>query len=210
MNIDVFHDTVCPWCRIGQVHLRQAIERWGGEPVNVHYRAFLLDPTTPSEGRPMSDLVAKLGGQARADEMHARVCSMGEACGVDFTFEQIQRIPNTIRSHQLLKLAPLARQEEVVNALHEAHFSRGQDIGDIDVLVDIAGCLGMDQEAVRDGLVNQTKLTEVLGDLNFAREAGITGVPFFIFDGKYALSGAQPLEVFVQVMEQISAEKVLE
>lgn len=210
MKIGLFQDTVCPWCRVGKAHLFKALEQFQQEPVEVRYHAFLLDPTTPPEGRPMSSLVERLGGQARADEMHARVCQIGEACGVDFQFEKIDHIPNTMRSHELIKLAPLDRQEAVVQELHDAYFSRGEDIGDMEVLLEVARRVGLDTQVIQNGLLHEEKRAEVLEDLQFARDAGISGVPFFIFDGKYALSGAQPVEVFVQVLEQISSGNVLE
>ncbi|WAH37226.1 DsbA family oxidoreductase [Alicyclobacillus dauci] len=206
MKIDVFQDTVCPWCRIGKAHLLQALETWKGEPVEIRYRAFLLDPTTPQEGKPMSTLVEKLGGAERAQEMHAHVCKIGEACGLDFQFDQIEHLPNTLLSHQLIKLAPADKQQQIVEALHDAYFQFGKDIGDIDVLIEIANQNGLDADSVRDELQRESKLPEVMDDLNFAREAGISGVPFFIFNDKYALSGAQPVEVFLQALEQIHSE----
>lgn len=206
MKIDVFHDTVCPWCRVGKRHLLQALEQLGSEAVEIHYRAFLLDPTTPPEGKSRSTLIAHLGGKERSEQMHNHLCKVGEACGLEFNFDEIDRIPNTLLSHQLIKLAPRDKQQSVVDALNEAYFERGLDIGQLDVLLELAREQGLDVNRVEAGLINQVKLQEVEEDLAFARDTRITGVPFFIVNDGYALSGAQPVEVFVQALTQIANE----
>lgn len=207
MKIDVFQDTVCPWCRIGKAHLMQALEQLSIEPLEIHYRAFLLDPTTPIEGNPRSALVERLGGKERSDEMHNHLCQVGEACGLEFNFENIEQIPNTLLSHQLIKLAPHDKQQAIVEALHDAYFEHGRDIGQLDVLLDIAKTHGMDVSDVETRLRSQEKLPEVENDLAFAQAASISGVPFFVVNDQYALSGAQPIEVFVQALKQIDEEQ---
>lgn len=206
MKIDVFHDTVCPWCRIGKTHLLQALEAWHEEPVEISYRAFLLDPSTPPEGRPMSSFAEKVGSQDVVDQMHQRVCQVGEACGLDFHFENIAQLPNTILSHQLIKLTPMEGQQAMVEALNDAYFEQGLDIGQMSVLLDIARAQGLNRTEVEQQLTSERMLPAVLEDLAFARDAKISGVPLFIFNDQYALSGAQPVEAFLQALKQIHAQ----
>ncbi|WDL99058.1 DsbA family oxidoreductase [Alicyclobacillus sp. ALC3] len=206
MKIDVFQDTVCPWCRIGKQHLFQALETWNGEPVEIHWRAFLLDPTTPAEGRPYSDLAKKFGGEERVAQMQDRICEAGEACGLDFAFGQVHNMPNTILSHQLILATPLELQTQMTDAVTAAHFEEGKDIGNLEVLLDIAVSLGLDRDEMREKVQSKAVRQAVERDLTFAQEAGISGVPLFIFNDKYAISGAQPVEVFVQALQQIHAE----
>lgn len=207
MKIDVFQDTVCPWCRIGQAHLMQALEQISIEPIEINYRAYLLDPTTPAEGKSRSTLVERLGGQAQSDEMHNRLCEIGEACGLDFNFEEIEQIPNTLLSHQLIKLTPHDQQQAMVDALHDAYFEHGRDIGQLDVLLDIARAQGLDVAEVETHLRANDTLQEVESDLHFAENASISGVPFFVIDDQYGISGAQPVDVFVQALKQIEEDK---
>lgn len=183
MKIGVFQDTVCPWCRVGKAHLFKALEQFQQEPVEVRYHAFLLDPTTPPEGRPMSSLVERLGGQARADEMHARVCQIGEACGVDFQFEKIDHIPNTMRSHELIKLAPLDRQEAVVQELHDAYFSRGEDIGDMEVLLEVARRVGLDTQVIQNGLLHEENGRRCLKTFSLREMQGFPAFHFLSLTG---------------------------
>jgi predicted DsbA family dithiol-disulfide isomerase len=206
VKIDIFQDTVCPWCRIGKQHLFQALEAWHEEPVEIYWHAFLLDPTTPEEGRPYSELAKKLGGPERMAEMNQRVCQVGEACGLDFQFESVQKIPNTKLSHQLIQITPAGLQTAMNDAVMKAHFEEGRDIGDMEVLLDIAEEVGCNRTEIRDKLLRGEGIQAVNDDLAFAREAGISGVPLFIFNDQYALSGAQPVEVFVQALQQIHAE----
>ncbi|WP_067623903.1 DsbA family oxidoreductase [Alicyclobacillus acidiphilus] len=204
LKIDIYQDTVCPWCRIGQAHLMQALRKISIEPLEINYKAFLLDPTTPPEGRPRSTLIEKLGGQQRSDEMHNRLCKIGEACGVEFHFEEIERIPNTLLSHQLIKLTPHDKQRAMVDALHDAYFEQGLDIGQMDVLLDIAKSQGLDPVEVKGKLLAEEQLPEVERDLAFAEAANISGVPFFVINDTYGISGAQPVDVFVQALTQIA------
>ncbi|MCL6517146.1 MAG: DsbA family oxidoreductase [Alicyclobacillus sp.] len=205
MRIDIFQDTVCPWCRIGKAHLFEALARWREEPVEIRWRAFLLDPDAPDEGRPASVLAAKLGGEARMRQMHQRICQLGEACGIDFRFDAVERLPNTRLSHQLIAITPQTLRTRMVDAITRAYFEEGRDIGQLSVLLDLAASLGLDRDETRVRLEAGEGLASVEADLAFAREAGITGVPFFIFNDRLAVSGAQPVEVFVQALNEARA-----
>lgn len=203
MQIDVFHDTACPWCRIGKAHLKQALAQWDGEPVEIQYHTFFLNPTIPPEGYNFRDYMsAKGGGRVPIEQWFAEPRDAGQRAGVTFNFEKIMAAPNTTLSHQLIALAPPPQQEALMDAIYAAYFEHGQNIGDADVLVAIAEKHGMDGVDVRQQLENNTTRTAVLAAYQQAQQLGVTGVPFFVFNGRLALSGAHPPETILQVMHQ--------
>lgn len=207
MQIDVFQDTVCPFCRIGKKHLELALERWQGEPVEVRYRSFFLNPGIPAEGYEFGPyMLAKGGGRMKLEDFFDAPRRMGEAVGLTFNFEQIGRAPNTLLSHRLIALAPDDKRRAVIDTVYSAYFEFGRDIGDLDVLVDIAATCGLDAGETRRRLLSDEATDQVEADMDFAHRAGITGVPFFVLNDRYAFSGAQPPEVILRVMGQVAAE----
>jgi predicted DsbA family dithiol-disulfide isomerase len=209
VQIDVFSDTVCPWCRIGKRHLELALAGWDGEPVTVRYRSFFLDPTIPPEGRDFkAHMLAKGGGRVSLEDFFALPRQRGAAVGLTFNFEAIEKAPNTTLSHRLVYLTPEAQRGEMLDAVFAAYFEHGRDIGDVDVLVEIAEGAGLDGPAVRAALATggeaDVGTAAVLADVEFARQVGINGVPFFIFNGRYAFSGAQPPEAIRRVLQQVA------
>lgn len=208
MIIDVFQDTVCPWCRIGKKHLLDAIATWKGEPITIRYRTFFLDPTLPKEGRPFRETMeATKGGKQVVDQMIQHVTEAGKRSGVTFHFDKVTRMPNTYASHVLIKLASDEQATRLVEAIYQAYFEEGQDIGNVDVLVSIASAVGMDAEEVRKAIDSDQVREEIQEDLALAGQIQITGVPFFVFDNQLALSGAHPVENFHKAFEQIQKEK---
>ncbi len=203
MMIDIYLDTVCPWCRIGKKHLFEAIARWKGEPVNIRYRSFLLDPSVPKEGLPFRETMEQLkGGPQVFDQMLHHVTQAGEAAGIVFRFDRVQYRPNTLASHALIKLAPPEKTGEVTEAIFKAYFEDGLDIGNLDVLVSIAQEQGFEPEEIRQQILSGAKLDEIEDDMAHARELQISGVPFFVIDGKLGLSGAHPAENILQAFEK--------
>lgn len=209
MQIDIFSDTVCPWCRIGKRHLELALADWPGEPVTIRHRSFFLDPDIPAEGYDFqAHMTAKGGGRMTPEDFFAMPRQRGKAVGLTFNFEDIAKAPNTMLSHRLVYLTPEAERGAMLDAIFAAYFEFGRDIGDPDVLAAIAGEQGQDAAAIRAALAGDAAEAQVLADVDFARQAGISSVPFFIFNDKYALSGAQPVEVMGRVLQQV-AEKDL-
>jgi len=207
MNIDIFSDTVCPWCRIGKRHLELALAEWHGEPVTVRYRSFFLDPTIPPEGEDFrAHMTAKGGGRMMPEDFFAMPRQRGQAVGLTFNFEAIGKAPNTMLAHRLVYLTPETERGAMLDALYAAYFEFGRDIGDRNVLAAIAGEQGQDAAAVRAALAGDAGEAQVLADVAFARQAGISSVPFFVFNDKYALSGAQPVEVMGRVLAQVAGE----
>ncbi|MGG1312757.1 MULTISPECIES: DsbA family oxidoreductase [Cohnella] len=208
MHIQMYSDMVCPWCRIGKKNLRDAILEWSqspGDGVTVSYHAFLLDPTLPPEGLPFKPLMEKkFGGPDRLAPMLERVTQAGADVGVAFRFDRVTRMPNTVLAHRLTYLVPENRREEWIDAVMTAYFEFGKDIADRDVLLEIAGDLGLEAGDLAGRLAKGEGEAEVNADLQRAQKMGITGVPFFVIDGKYALSGAYPAADLVRAFAKIS------
>lgn len=205
MRIDVFQDTVCPWCRIGKAHMQIALDQWDGEPVEVYYHTFFLNPNIPDEGYDFAQYMnAKGGGRVPLAQWFDAPRRAGEAVGLTFNFEAIEHAPNSTLSHELIALAPDDKKEPIIDAVYAAYFEFGQNIGDIDVLVNIAEENDLDAVAVRQQLESHTKRNAVLKDAQQAQQLGITGVPFFVFNNQLGFSGAQPPQAFLQVFQQLA------
>ncbi len=210
MRIDVFSDTICPWCYIGKRRFEKARAQRAGLDIDIHWRAFQLNPDMPTEGMDRKHYVeTKFGGPDRAREVYARVASAGTGEDIAFNFASISRTPNTVASHRLIRFAhdQPGGQDAVVDALFEAYFLHGEDIGDNDVLVAAAQRAGLDPEAARAFLLSDEYAHAVRAEDVRARQLGIQGVPFFIINNKYGVSGAQSPEVFVEVFDQVLADE---
>ena len=206
MYVDVFHDTVCPWCRIGKRRLSDALARWDGPPVAVRYHPFFLDDTVPPEGVDFRAYMARnKGGEANLAPLFEGARRAGAAAGLTFHFDKIRYATNTLLSHRLIALAPDDRKEAVVDGIYRAYFEEGRDIGDLDTLVAIASEAGLDAAATAELLRGDAARDEVLAEAAWAREAGIGGVPPFIVDGALALSGAQPSEALLAALRRAAA-----
>lgn len=206
MKIDLFVDIVCPWCRIGKQHLFQAMEQWSGEAVEVNIHAYQLDPNMPAEGVKLAKYFEKFGNPGMVKQMTDRVCEAGAQCGLHFDFNHVDHMPNTLRSHQLIKLAPAEQKLTVLDGLYEAYFTKALDVYDMDVILDVAEQAGMERADTRARLEAGEGTKAVKEDLEFARRVGIQGVPFFIINDKYALSGAQPVEAFLNAFEKVGSQ----
>ncbi len=202
MQIDLYLDTVCPWCRIGKRNLERAISAWDGEPVEVRYRPFLLDPDLPDEGEPFLPYFRERKGIDAPWPMFDRVAAIGAAAGLDFHFDRVERSPNTLRSHALLALAPADVQSALLDRIQHAYFEEGRDIGDAATLADLAAEVGLDRAETAAALARDDLLAEARTAADAARRFGIQGVPFFVIDGRVAVSGAQPPERLLQAMRQ--------
>ena len=203
MQIDVFHDTVCPWCRIGKQHLKLALQQWTGEPVTVRYHTFFLNADLPPEGKEFrSHLLAKGGGRMTLQQFFDIPRERGAQVGLTFNFEAIERAPNTLLSHRLIAMTPEAQRETMIDALYAAYFEHGRDIGDLETLAAIAGEVGLNAADIRQRLLTDEAQPEVLAEVRLAQELGVTGVPFFVVDNRIAFSGAQPPEFMLKVLNQ--------
>ena len=201
MRIDVFSDVVCPWCFVGKRRLEQALDAAKIADAEVHWHAFQLNPDLPPEGVDRRQYLEAKFGPGAMERIHARLDEAGRSAGIDFQFDKIQRSPNTLDAHRLLWLAGTrGRQGPLKEALLRAYFLEGRDVGDRAVLADIAARVGMDGD-IPAWLASDAGIREVREDLMQAARFQISGVPFFIFEGRLALSGAQPPEVFLQALD---------
>jgi predicted DsbA family dithiol-disulfide isomerase len=153
---------------------------------------------------------AKGGGRVPLEQFFAAPRQMGAAVGLVFNFDQIERAPNTLLAQRLIAITTVEQRGALLDAVYAAYFEHGRDIGDLETLVEIAATHGMDLAATREQLAGDAGRVEVLADLRWAQEAGIGGVPFFVFDERYAVSGAQPPDVLLQVMEQVADGTIAE
>ena len=209
MQIDVFQDTVCPWCRIGKRHLALALAEWTGDPITVRYHPFFLNESLPPAGvafRPY--MLAKGGGRISLEQFFDAPRQAGAAIGLDFNFEAIEYAPNTLLSHRLIALSggysdgDTSQGLAILDAVYQAYFVEGRDIGQLDVLVDIATAHGWTASTIRDLLTSDTATAEIEQRVATARQIGVSGVPFFVFNNMFATSGAQPPHVLRQIIEQ--------
>lgn len=211
-QIDVISDVVCPWCFIGKRHLEQALETWRAQhpdetPV-VRWHPFQLNPDLPAAGVPRKQyLENKFGGPARAKEIYARVSAAGQRAGIDFAFDAIQVQPNTIDAHRLMHHAgEQGRQDAMAEVIFRRYFLEGADLTDRQILADIAQQAGMDRDEALAYLAGDADRELIEEQDRRARAIGVEGVPFFIFNQRLALSGAQPPEVMLEAMEKAREE----
>ena len=205
MHVEIYSDIVCPWCFIGKRRLEQAIETAGyANRVHVAWRPFQLNPTMPKSGMDRRTyLDAKFGGAEARRAIEERVAKAGEADGIVFAFDRIERTPNTFEAHRLMWRAQHhKKQDDLAEALFHTYFSEGRDIGDGQTLVDIAAEIGLDRDEVRQFLASDQGVEEVRTEEAAGHRLGIRGVPYFMLNGTYAISGAQPPDIFVSALQK--------
>lgn len=210
MLIDVISDTICPWCYIGKRRLEAALAQRPEIEFEAVWRPFQLNPDMPAEGTDRDAYIdAKFGGRDRAKKIYERIADVGRQEGLEFDIGQQKRLPSTVDSHRLNHWALTAGvQDEVVELLFEKYFILGDDIGDPEVLVSVAEAAGMDADIVRDLLSGDADRDLVLREEATSRRMGISGVPCFVIDRKYALVGAQDPDVLLRAIDQaVLAEK---
>lgn len=212
LTIDIVSDVVCPWCYIGKRKLEAALALPGAAAlptVEVRWHPFQLNPDLPDEGVSRKQyLEEKFGGPERAAEIYTRVLAAGRSAGLELNIDGIARQPNTRAAHALIAFAQQSggsAGSDVKERVLKAYFVENRFIGDIEVLVDIAGEAGLDAEAARDFLQDPAQLEAVARADAQARSMGISGVPFFIFNQKLAVSGAQDPATLLDAMQQALA-----
>jgi predicted DsbA family dithiol-disulfide isomerase len=205
LPIDVVSDVVCPWCYVGKRYLEQAIALKPEIPVAVRFRPYLLNPWVPREGMSREDyLVTKFGSVERYNANSQRIIDIAAKAGLDYARDKIKRQPNTIDCHRLI--AWTDEPAQMKQRLMQLYFSEGGDLTDLDVLVKAAADCGMDAEGVRKRLATDEDVARIEAEAASANEAGIQGVPFFIFGNLLAVNGANPPEHLAQAIEQAAAE----
>jgi predicted DsbA family dithiol-disulfide isomerase len=209
-RLDIHSDVVCPWCYLGAANLLKALAtREGAHPFAIRWHPFRLDPTIPPEGLDRDAYMrGKFGDVARLADSHARLVEMGRDAGLDFRFERITRAPNTLDAHRLIRwAAPESLQTRVAMVLFRRYFELGEDISDHAVLRSGAEEAGLDGAAIARLLASDADRDEVAAEARAAADMGITGVPTFIVAGRYAVSGAQPSDVWTRLMDELDASR---
>jgi predicted DsbA family dithiol-disulfide isomerase len=211
ITVDVVSDVVCPWCFIGQKRLDKAVAAAGDVDVHIRWRPFQLDPTIPPQGKDRREYMrAKFGSDERIREIHARIEPLGEAEGISFAFDAIKVAPNTLDAHRLIRWAGAAGeavQNRLVRRLFQLNFEEGVNIGDHAVLVEAAREAGMDASVVATLLPTDADVEAVRTEIATASRMGISGVPCFLLEGKYAVMGAQDVDTLADAIRQVAAAK---
>lgn len=209
LKIEVVSDPVCPWCYVGKRRLESALGQRPGLDVDLQWQPFQLNPDMPRSGRNRREYYREKFGAETAETLLAGMQQTGEAVGIEFGSDPDAMAPNTLSAHVLMHWADVDEGVDA-NALAEklfaAHHVACEDIGDHAVLVRIAGEVGMDEGEVAERLAAGIDEEAVKAKIAHSASLGVSGVPFFIVNGKYGISGAQPPEILIEAFDQISAE----
>lgn len=209
VQVDIVSDVMCPWCIVGYRQLEQALGQVGAGAY-IRWHPFELNPGMPPEGQNLGDHIAEKYGASPDQSQRNRemLTELGQSLGIDFQFSAESRIVNTFAAHQLLDWAQEhGLQHPLKLALFEAHFTKARDVSDMDVLVDVAGIVGLDQDAARAVLSSASQAESTRARQQFWTSRGISGVPSMVFDGRYLLTGAQGADTYAQMLRKVIAEK---
>jgi len=203
MQIHIVADMICPWCYIGKRQFEQALAERPDLAPTIRWLPFQLNPDMPPEGMDRVDYLAGRFGAEAVKQMDTQMTELAKSLGLEVHFDEINRVPNTLAAHTLSRWADAeGLQHQVIEALFEANFVTGQDIGDTDVLCDIAERVGMDPKVVRERLEQGVDRDSVNQEDQMIRGMGIQGVPCTIIDRKFVVSGAQGVEGFGQALDR--------
>jgi predicted DsbA family dithiol-disulfide isomerase len=207
-KIDIISDPICPWCYIGKTRLDRALEANPTHDFVIEWHPFQLNPEMPTNGMDRREyLETKFGGQDGAIRVYSQIDTTAREMGLDLNFAGIKRTPNTIDAHRLILWAGLeGMQNSVVDRLFKAYFKEGRDISEHSVLVRIATAAGMDGNAIKRLLESDSNIEDIRTRDTKSREAGVQGVPAFVVDNHYVVSGAQPTEMWEQVIKEVLAK----
>ncbi len=208
IQIDVFADVVCPWCRIGKARLSKALDQFPSYQFTQRWRPFQLQPSIPANGVNWQEFTPqKFGGASQADAMFQRVAEVGSSEGLTFRFDKVATAPNTVDAHRLILLASQSNKTwQMVEQLYTAYFEKGADLNNEEALVALAQNAGLERENVVQLLHSEALKDEVIHSQIQAQQLDITGVPFFIINQRYGISGAQPTELFVEALDRAASE----
>jgi predicted DsbA family dithiol-disulfide isomerase len=208
MRIDIVFDTVCPWCFVGKRRFDRALKLRPHLNPEVRYRSFLLNPDLPPQGVDRREyLERKFGGSHQYDRMSKSLVHTGKGEGINFALDKIKRTPNSANSHRLVRLAhTLGSQHEALELLFKAYFERGLDLGNVEVLIDLAEEVGIKRHMAHAHLSGDNDLDAVYNENARMHRLGITGVPCYIFNEGRAIAGAQDPEILVRMLDMAVAQ----
>ena len=207
VKLDIISDPICPWCYIGKTLLDQALAIRPDHPFEIEWHPFQLNPDMPAKGMDRREyLETKFGGKEGAIRAYAPVLERAEAAGLAIDFAAIKRTPNTLDAHRLLHWAGIEGcQDRMAMSLFQAYFTEGRDIGDHEVLADLADSLSLDGAMIQRLLATEADRDAIRARDTQFREMGISGVPTFIVGGQHAVPGCQPAELWVKVIDDLTA-----
>jgi predicted DsbA family dithiol-disulfide isomerase len=213
IKIDVVSDVVCPWCYIGKRRLEKAVDQLKDKyNFQIEYHPFELNPDTPKDGYDQKIYLSnKFGGEDRYLEITENTTNVAAEDGLSFNFAIQKKSPNTFDAHRIIFYSQReGKQAEIVEAFYEAYFTKGIDLTKTENLIAVATEAGLTRKKVEAFLLSDEGIKEVREMENHGRSIGITGVPFFIINNKYAVSGAQPAEFFLNAIPDISSKTTVE
>ncbi len=211
IRLDIISDVVCPWCYVGKSYLDRALEARADHPFAIEWHPFQLNPDMPPQGMDRRDyLELKFGGKEGAARAYAPLVDHAKAAGVALNHDLIRTIPNSLDAHRLIHWAGLeGRQTPMVSALFRAYWTEGRDIGDTEVLADVAGEVGLDR-AMMERLLQGDADREAIRDRDaHARARGVSGVPTFVIADRHVVQGAQPTDSWLSIIDELT-EKLKE
>jgi len=204
IRLDIFSDPVCPWCFIGKANLDRALEAHPAHPFRIEWHPFQLNPDMPAGGVDKHRYLAEKFGEDRLVQMHLRLKEASRAAGAEIDPDTPKRMPNTLDAHRLIHWAGLeGRQTAVVSAIMRAYWREGRDIGNAGVLTDIAAAAGMDRAVTARLLASDADADDIRARDADARQKGVNSVPTFLIAQHYVVTGAQPPEVWGNVIREL-------
>lgn len=207
VKVEVWHDTICPWCRIGLHNLESVVADWDGPPIEIVHKAFVFSPDLPPEGVDMRQSLSVRMSAEQIEAMFARATRAGASAGLHFDFDKVRVSPQTIPSHVLVDWAPESKRAAILAAIHRAHFEEGRNIGSVDVLSEIAAAAGLDRDEARAALADPARVARIRQEAASAGRAGVRGVPHFVIGGRI-LQGAQAPEALRQAISDAARQAV--
>ena len=205
VKLDIISDPICPWCFIAKAYLDRALEQRADHPFTIEWHPFQLNPDMPAGGMDRRTyLERKFGGQSRAVQAYLPVVEHAAKAGLDIDLEGIKTTPNTLDAHRLIYWAGIeGRQTPVVRALFKAYFQQGRDIGSRDTLIGIAVEAGLDSDMITRLMITDADLADTQARDQALRDMGVNSVPTFIIADQHVVTGAQPSEFWVNVIDDI-------
>jgi predicted DsbA family dithiol-disulfide isomerase len=205
MRLDIFSDPICPWCYIGKANLERALESRPEHPFVIQWHPFQLNPDMPKSGADQAEfLEQKFKSKAKTVEILAQVEAAARQAGIKIDFAAISRVPNTMDAHRLIHWADIqGRQAAMVSAIFRAYWQEGRDIGDPQILAQLAGSVGLDQIAIERLLNTDADYDDLQARDMDARQKGVRAVPTFLIAQHYVLSGAQPTAMWQQIIDEL-------
>lgn len=213
VHIEIVSDVMCPWCYVGKRRLEKAVKMLGPDiSVKINWKPYQLDSSLPQEGKNRQQYLSeKFGNMQNADKIYDAIRQAGKDENIPFAFEAIKVSPNTLDAHRLIAWAGEMghhRQERIVEILFESYFIKAKNIGDHAVLTELATKAGMDPHDISEKLKSDELVAEIRNEIDMVHQIGVTGVPCFILEKKYAISGAQNPDTLAKAIMEIASNEM--